>query len=110
MEARSPATPAPITMKSAWEGIGFICGRCKANVTMRKAYGMRVQPQRICHASREKRTRLNRVPVTTSSRTYDVLIGHEILREAGKHIRTVLPKAQRAFVVTSPPVRKHWAG
>lgn len=53
---------------------------------------------------------MHRVPVHTSSRSYDVLIGHEILREAGTHIRAVLPSAKRCFVVTAPPVRKHWAG
>ncbi|HEY3929019.1 MAG TPA: 3-dehydroquinate synthase [Candidatus Koribacter sp.] len=52
---------------------------------------------------------MNRVPVHTASRSYDVLIGHEILREAGTHIRAVLPEAQRCFVVTTPPVKKHWA-
>ncbi len=46
----------------------------------------------------------------TSSRSYDVLIGQEILREAGTHIRAVLPDAQRCFVVTTPVVRKLWAG
>lgn len=58
---------------------------------------------------KKKRTTLNRVTVPTSSRSYDVLIGHEILREAGTHIRAVLPGAQRCFVVTNPTVRKHWA-
>jgi 3-dehydroquinate synthase len=53
---------------------------------------------------------LNRVPVHTSSRTYDVLIGNELLREAGTHIRAVLPDAQRCFVVTTPVIRKLWAG
>jgi 3-dehydroquinate synthase len=53
---------------------------------------------------------LNRVTVNTSSRRYDVLIGHEILREAGTHIRAVLPAAKRCFVVTTSIVRKHWSG
>ena len=53
---------------------------------------------------------MNRVTVNTSSRSYDVLIGHEILREAGTHIRGVLPDAQRCFVVTTAVVKKHWAG
>jgi 3-dehydroquinate synthase len=39
-----------------------------------------------------------------------VLIGHEILRGAGTHIRAVLPNAKRCFVVTTPVVQKHWAG
>lgn len=77
---------------------------------MRKGYEIRRESWRNSQLQRKKRTRLNRVPVTTSSRTYDVLIGHEILRDAGKHIRVVLPKAKRAFVITSAPVRKHWAG
>ncbi len=53
---------------------------------------------------------MNRVTVHTSSRTYDVLIGSEILRDAGTHVRAVLPDAQRCFVVTTPPIRKLWAG
>ena len=76
---------------------------------MRKAYEMCSLAPLISRISREKRTRLNRVPVTTSSRSYDVLIGHELLRDAGKHIRAVLPKAKRAFIVTTPVVRRHWA-
>jgi 3-dehydroquinate synthase len=59
--------------------------------------------------NRKNRATLNRVQVHTSSRTYEVLIGHEILREAGTHVRAVLPEAQRCFVVTTPVVRKHWA-
>jgi 3-dehydroquinate synthase len=51
---------------------------------------------------------LNRVTVKTSGRNYDVVIGHELLREAGTHIRAVLPNAQRCFVVTTAVVRKHW--
>lgn len=53
---------------------------------------------------------MNRVTVHTSSRQYDVLIGHEILRQAGTHIRAVLPNARKCFVVTTPVVRKHWSG
>lgn len=77
---------------------------------MQKAYEMRGPPRRISHRKQKKRTTLNRVSVTTSSRTYDVLIGHELLREAGTHIRAVLPDARRCFVVTNPVVRKLWSG
>ncbi len=53
---------------------------------------------------------MNCVTVQTSSRNYDVLIGNELLRDAGTHIRAVLPDVQRAFIVTTPPIRKLWAG
>jgi 3-dehydroquinate synthase len=71
---------------------------------------MRARVRRISHRKRKNRTTLNRVSVNTSSRSYDVLIGHELLRDAGKHIRAVLPDARRCFIVTTPVVRKFWAG
>jgi 3-dehydroquinate synthase len=77
---------------------------------MRKAYDLLDTTQRISTVHRKKRTTLNRVTVNTASRTYDVLIGHELLREAGTHIRAVFPNALRSFVVTTANVRKHWAG
>ncbi len=77
---------------------------------MRKAYDLLDTTQRISPVPRKKRTTLNRVTVNTASRTYDVLIGHELLREAGTHIRAVFPNVQRTFVVTTANVRKHWAG
>jgi 3-dehydroquinate synthase len=66
--------------------------------------------QRVSPVHRKKRTTLNRVTVTTASRTHDVLIGHEILRQAGTHIRALFPDVQRCFVVTTTIVRKHWSG
>lgn len=77
---------------------------------MRKAYDLLDTTQRISPVQRKKRTTLNRVTVNTASRTYDVLIGYELLREAGTHIRAVFPNAQRSFVVTTANVRTHWAG
>lgn len=48
-----------------------------------------------------------RVPVTTPSRSYEVLIGSGGLERAGELLRELIPK-RKAFVVTVPPVRKHW--
>ncbi len=76
---------------------------------MRKAYELRACPRHISCCPGKFRFTLNRIPVQTSSRKYDVLIGHEILREAGMHMRAVLPDAKRCFVVTSAPVMEHWA-
>jgi 3-dehydroquinate synthase len=49
-----------------------------------------------------------RIPVTTPSRSYEVLIGSGALSRAGELLRELLAN-RRAFVVTVPPVRRHWA-
>jgi 3-dehydroquinate synthase len=49
-----------------------------------------------------------RVPVTTPSRAYDVMIGSGLVARAGKCLGTFLT-SKRAFVVTAPPVRKRWS-
>ncbi|MGA9471049.1 MAG: 3-dehydroquinate synthase [Terriglobales bacterium] len=49
-----------------------------------------------------------RIPVTTPSRSYEVLIGSDSLARAGESIGTLLP-SRNAFVVTVPPVKKRWA-
>jgi 3-dehydroquinate synthase len=47
------------------------------------------------------------VPVTTPSRSYDVLIGSGLLAHAGDTLGKFL-NGRRAFVVTTAPVRRHW--
>jgi 3-dehydroquinate synthase len=49
-----------------------------------------------------------RVPVTTPSRSYDVLIGSGLVARADECLGNFLAN-KRAFVVTVPPVRKRWA-
>ena len=49
-----------------------------------------------------------RVPVTTPSRSYEVLIGSGLLARAGETLGSLLA-SRRAFVVTAPPVRRRWA-
>ncbi|MGA9527728.1 MAG: 3-dehydroquinate synthase [Terriglobales bacterium] len=49
-----------------------------------------------------------RIPVTTASRSYDVLIGSGLVSNAGETLAPFLA-GKRAFVVTVPPVRKRWA-
>ena len=49
-----------------------------------------------------------RIPVTTPSRSYEVLIGSGLIARAGECLGTFLAN-KRAFVVTVPPVRKRWA-
>ena len=49
-----------------------------------------------------------RIPVTTPSRCYEVLIGSGSLARAGESLADLLGK-RKAFVVTVPPVRKRWA-
>src|SRR5271157_3495688 len=48
------------------------------------------------------------IPVTTPSRSYDVLIGSRLLARAGESLGKFLEN-RRAFVVTVPPVRRRWA-
>jgi 3-dehydroquinate synthetase len=48
------------------------------------------------------------VPVSTPSRSYEVLIGGGLLARAGECLGNFLEN-RRAFVVTVPPVRRRWA-
>src|ERR1700704_5517076 len=48
------------------------------------------------------------IPVATPSRSYEVLIGSGLLARAGECLGKILEN-RRAFVVTSPPVRRRWA-
>lgn len=49
-----------------------------------------------------------RVPVTTPSRPYEVMIGRGLLARAGEVLGSHLA-SKHAFVVTVPPVRRRWA-
>lgn len=49
-----------------------------------------------------------RIPVTTPSRSYEVLIGSGLVARAGECLGNLL-RSRRAFVVTTPPVRRRWA-
>ncbi len=49
-----------------------------------------------------------RVPVSTPSRSYEVLIGSGLLARAGEILGKFL-EGRRVFVVTAPPVRRRWA-
>lgn len=49
-----------------------------------------------------------RVPVTTPSRSYEVLIGSGLVARAGECLGNLLG-SRRTFVVTAPPVRRRWA-
>jgi 3-dehydroquinate synthase len=49
-----------------------------------------------------------RIPVTTPSRPYEILIGSDSLARAGESIGSLLP-SRNAFVVTVPPVKKRWS-
>ncbi len=49
-----------------------------------------------------------RVPVTTPSRSYEVLIGSGLLARSGECLGSLIGSG-RAFVVTVPPVRRRWA-
>lgn len=48
------------------------------------------------------------VPVSTPSRSYEVLIGSGLLARAGECLGKFLEN-RRAFIVTVPPVRRRWA-
>jgi len=49
-----------------------------------------------------------RIPVTTPSRSYEVLIGSGLLGRAGESLGNLIG-GRKAFVVTVPPVRRRWA-
>lgn len=49
-----------------------------------------------------------RVPVTTPSRSYEVISGSGLLAGAGEHLGEILEN-KRAIVVTVAPVRRRWA-
>src|SRR5271167_3054520 len=48
------------------------------------------------------------VPVSTPSRSYEVMIGSGLLARAGERLAKLLEN-RRAFVVTAAPVRRRWA-
>jgi 3-dehydroquinate synthase len=48
-----------------------------------------------------------RIPVTTPSRSYDVLVGTGLLERAGEQLKRFMGSG-RAFVVTVPPVGRRW--
>lgn len=53
---------------------------------------------------------MTRLPVHTPSRSYDVLVKRGLLRSSGLVLRDLAPRDARVFVLTAPPIRKHWAG
>lgn len=52
---------------------------------------------------------LTRIPVQTPSRSYDVLIERGLLRSAATALRDLIPQDARVLVLTSPPIRQHYA-
>jgi 3-dehydroquinate synthase len=50
-----------------------------------------------------------RIPVKTASLSYDAVIGHGVLAQAGESLREVLGGVGPSFVVTVAPVRRRWA-
>ena len=49
-----------------------------------------------------------RIPVTTPSRSYEVLIGRGLLARAGECLSPLLGN-RKAFVITTPPVKRCWS-
>src|SRR6266850_2884190 len=48
-----------------------------------------------------------RIPVSTPSRSYQVLLGSGLLASAGEHLGKLVG-GRRVFVITVPPVRRRW--
>ena len=48
-----------------------------------------------------------RIPVSTPSRSYQVLLGSGLLARAGEHLGKHVER-RRVFVITVPPVRRRW--
>ena len=49
-----------------------------------------------------------RIPVTTASRSYEVIVKHGLLRQTGELITQLAPRCTHVCVVTSKPIRKAW--
>ena len=53
---------------------------------------------------------MTRVPIDVNPRPYAAVIGHGLLGDLGEEIASALGrKPSKTFVVTVPPVKKHWA-
>ncbi len=61
-----------------------------------------------CVLATEVLTQVQTIQVQTDTRTYDVLVEPGLINRAGEELRRLLPDHNRAFVITVPPVRKHW--
>lgn len=57
----------------------------------------------------ELRDAMRRVTVGVQPRPYDVVIEPGALKNAGALVREALGRAAKLFVITVPPVKKHWA-
>ncbi len=54
---------------------------------------------------------MNRVLVDVKPRSYEAVIGSGNLADCAEEIETALGrKPSRIFIVTVPPVKKHWVG
>jgi 3-dehydroquinate synthase len=51
---------------------------------------------------------LTRIPVRTSSRSYEVLVERGLLRSASALLRELVPSHAKAFLVSSPPILRLW--
>ena len=51
---------------------------------------------------------LTRIPVTTASRSYEVLVKRGMLREAAQAVERAVPQCTRICIVTSKPIRRLW--
>jgi 3-dehydroquinate synthase len=51
---------------------------------------------------------LTRIPVRTSSRSYEVLVERGVLRSPSALLRELIPSHAKAFLVSSPPILKLW--
>jgi 3-dehydroquinate synthase len=49
-----------------------------------------------------------RIPITTASRSYEAVIEHGLLSRSGEIVREAVGRNSPVFVITVPPVRRHW--
>src|SRR5205807_2228374 len=104
MAARSPATPAPTTIKSTCPGTFFM---------KEEWYQNRGEKNRVITRSPDSSlvssSYVEKIKVKLGHNSYDVLIGDGLLRDAGRVLRRLLPSEDsHVFVITSPNVRRHW--
>lgn len=53
---------------------------------------------------------LTRIPVHTSSRSYDVMVERGLLRSASAVLREIIPERAKVFLVSSEPILRLWGG
>ncbi|HYG98980.1 MAG TPA: 3-dehydroquinate synthase [Terriglobales bacterium] len=69
---------------------------------------MQIAPAALLNPEYAMMDAVQRVEVRTESRPYAVEIEEGLLLRSGERIRELFPDRSRFFVITTPPIKKHW--